>query len=758
MRNKMSDEIQIMSIELENYRQYFGRHKIEFLDRDKGFTIIFGKNGDGKSNLLNAITWCLYHSEPHGVGDDRKILSNKRLPVINTRYITELGEEQVGKARVKIWLKKGDVTYSISRVLEVLKHKLEFRELENGKRSMLVTDFADDRVPKGCEIINPNKSFVIEKKDANEPDFHDTMDESKPNTLIEKILPSGLSQYFILDGEFLEHFWRDSSTIKKGIEQISQLHLLSSLEKHMHPMTIPPAIGSSDVSKLAIEIQKLDWENESKDEYGNDKFSEERRWSNNENDDHRYYHASGQPRIDDLNEDIEKMKSRINEIFDEMPKTRDIDTLLHDRKSLENRMAKMKKDMDDLENKYIYVLITKSPYVFLKNHISKCVKTIEERMSLGDLPIRQRRQFADDLLNKGSCICGEHLDTENANSIKRRENIELFKKHLRGKDDLDAVVDMKYAFRHDFIDKYDVFLRDNFNNPRQELSKMETYYEELYAKHEEILAKLGNTDNDELTQLAEERKNLSERINSKEKLVKTETTKIALNKKELHDKKTTFARKSKQDQKYKKIAHRQKIWEDVSKQISQIYDSLKDEIRVDVQNKTWARFRKLIAHPENFKSFHIESDYSVHLLDTHNTNQIRDLSAGQMLILTLAFTTTLRDTTGYKFPLIIDSPLGKIDTPNKYNIATRIPEYLPNEQLILLVTDSEYVANLTPDDEDPNISTKPFGILLQKTVLLKHFKINKERSPSDLNVGNSHIQHAELIFDDDKKTWEVKNV
>ena len=93
-----------------------------------------------------------------------------------------------------------------------------------------------------------------------------------------------------------------------------------------------------------------------------------------------------------------------------------------------------------------------------------------------------------------------------------------------------------------------------------------------------------------------------------------------------------------------------------------------------------------------------------------------------MLILTLAFTTTLRDTTGYKFPLIIDSPLGKIDTPNKYNIATRIPEYLPNEQLILLVTDSEYVANLTPDDEDPNISTKPFGILYRRPVWFKTFK------------------------------------
>ena len=752
----MSDEIQIMSIELENYRQYYGRHKIEFSDRNKGFTVIFGRNGDGKSNLLNAITWCLYHIEPHGVGDDKRVLSNIRLPVINTRYIKELADEQIGQTRVKIWLKKGDVTYSISRVLKVLKHKLEFRTLKDGTKSMLVTKFADDRVPMGCEILNPSQSFIIEKKGPNEPDFHGTSDEALPDVLIEKILPRGLSQYFILDGEFLEHFWRDASIIQKGIEQISQLHLLSSLAEHMHPMTIPPAIGSSDISKLAAEIQMLEWENMSKDEHGNEKFSEKQRWSDNEDENPEYYHASGQPKIDDLNQDIEKIHSRIEDIFNEIPKTRDIETLLENRKSLEKQMEEKKKEMNRLEEKYIYTLITKSPYIFLKNHINQCVKMVEKRMNLGDLPVRQRRQFADDLLSKGTCICGEPLD--DVDSTKRKEKIKLFKQDLTGKDDLDAAVDMKYDFRHEFIDKYEEFLMDNFDNPRNDLSDLKTQYEELSKEHEAILVKIGSADNDELTQLVEERKNLSEMIAVKHKLVLEEEVKVRTNKNQIHDKKTTFARKSKQDKKYKRIAHRQKVWEEVDKQISQIYADLKDEIRIDVQDKTWNRFKKLIAHPENFQSFHIEDDYSVHLLDTHDTNQIRDLSAGQTLILTLAFATTLRDTTGYKFPLIIDSPLGKIDSPNKYNIATQISKYLPNEQLTLLVTDSEYVANLTPDEEDPNIPTKPFGVLLQENVSLKHFKINKERSPSDSNVGNSRIQNAHLAFNDNRKTWEIRNV
>ena len=754
----MSDEIRITSIELENYRQYYGKHKIVLSDRDEGFTVIFGRNGDGKSNLLNAITWCLYHKEPHGVGDDADNTANRRLPVINTRYVNEMKEGSMGNTRVKIWLQKGDTTYSISRVLDILKHKLEFRILDDGTKSMLVTEHAFDRVPKGCEIINMDKSFVIKEKGPNDPDFHDTRSKSLPTALMEKILPEGLSRYFMLDGEFLETFWKDSSTIKKGIEQISQLHLLSSLKEHSKPMTILPSIGSGDLSILSAEIQRLEWYLESRDESGRESLSEEPRWSNNENEKVVYYHVSGEPRIQDLEEDIEKMNGRIEDIFNEMPRSGPVESLNSERKTIEESMQSLERQVEDTRKVYTYNLITKSPYVFLKRHIEKCVEIVEERMNLGDLPVRQRRQFADDLLDKGTCVCGEDLGKESPDMLKRRERIKEFKENLSGKDDLDAAVDMRYNFRHEFIDKYDTYLTENFDNHRKTLSSMNTKYEALHKKHDEILAKLGNADMDKIDQMVKERKNLSDAIKSKQRLVDDEKSKIMRYRYDIRDKRAVLIKKSERDKRYRKVAYHAKIWDEIFNEISSIYEELKGDIRTNVQNQTWDRFRRLVAHPEQFKSFHIEHDYSVHLLDTHDTNQIRDLSAGQTLILTLAFTTTLREPTGYRFPLIIDSPLGKIDSPNKYNISTQISEYLPNEQLTLLVTDSEYVTNLTPDDDDPDIPTKPFGKLLSDTVALKHFRIKKERSKSNPNIGNSKILRADLVFDESRKTWVIETV
>ena len=48
----MSDDIRLLSVEIQNYRQYYGNHKLNFASREEGFTVIMGKNGEGKSNIL----------------------------------------------------------------------------------------------------------------------------------------------------------------------------------------------------------------------------------------------------------------------------------------------------------------------------------------------------------------------------------------------------------------------------------------------------------------------------------------------------------------------------------------------------------------------------------------------------------------------------------------------------------------------------------------------------------------------------------
>lgn len=756
----MSEPIRIISIELENYRQYYGKHKIDFSSREEGFTVIAGKNGEGKSNLLNAISWCLFHEEPHGMGDDLQHhkSENKSLPVINNRYITELPEEKIATTSVKIWIKKGDDLYSISRVLTILKHKLEFKELSDDKKSLLITNYASDKVPKGCEIIEQFGDFVVKRKGPNDADFHDTINDGAPNTILEEILPQGLSKYFLLDGEFLEGFWKDTTIIQKGIEQISQLHLLSSLIEHVDKMRIPPKGIGKDPDNLATKIQALKWIEESKDEDGNEKFSEEARWKVDPNDEDTYYHATGKPRINDLKDDILKIEDRLKEIINLISRI-NIPNVKLLRQSHDEINKKLKEEEDKLKSigkTYSYNLISKSPYVFLKNAIEDSIKIIETRMSLGDLPVRQRRQFADDLLKRGNCICGENLDLRiinNEETNTRIVNITRFRDNLTGKDDLDAAVDMRYDFKHDFIDKYDTFLKLNFGDPRVKLTNTETIYNELKNNLMGIITQLKKSGDDETEKLIQEQEYLLQQITDKNEKINRISIDVAMNAKTRGETMFQYEKEAKKNTKAQKLTHELKIWNNVFDHISRAYEQLKDEIRIDIQNNTWRNFKELLANPSEFADFKIESDYSVYLLDENHINKIRNLSAGQSLILTLAFVAALREPTGYKFPLVVDSPLGKIDSANRYNIGTRLPSFLPDEQLTLLVTDTEYAADLPPDPDYPNLPKTPVGKLLEERIALKHFKIQKEKTGK--NTGNSTIKPAKLVFNDEKQGWMV---
>ena len=83
---------------------------------------------------------------------------------------------------------------------------LEKRTLASGKEETIVIEVDGIRVPKGCEIIE-TKLVVAEKKESAS-DFSDTIRFTAPENMVKELLPRQLSQYFLLDGEFMEYFWK----------------------------------------------------------------------------------------------------------------------------------------------------------------------------------------------------------------------------------------------------------------------------------------------------------------------------------------------------------------------------------------------------------------------------------------------------------------------------------------------------------------------------------------------------------------------
>ena len=302
----MAKSIKIIEIEIENYRQYHGKQLVKFPDRSEGFSVIIGDNGAGKSNILNAINWCFYQTEPH----QKK---NKGKYIINQQYIEDLENGKTGTMSVKVKIKIDDTEYHISRILTITKNEFQYETRLDGK-ALEIENVDGYLLPRGTDVQQSQSTFEIMKKDKHESNFFPI--EGRAPTKMNEILPEILSPYFLLDGEYLENFWDDLSRVKIGVEQISQLNLLAISSEHLSEFkTSIPKIGSRNIDSLTTEINTLEYWEHSCDIDGNEAWSKEMRYNydpevhKNEN-----YHLSGTRRIKELEEDIKRMKSRLTEI------------------------------------------------------------------------------------------------------------------------------------------------------------------------------------------------------------------------------------------------------------------------------------------------------------------------------------------------------------------------------------------------------------------------------------------------------------
>ena len=747
---------------MKNYRQYYGSNKIEFAERAQGFTVIYGKNGEGKSNLLNAINWCLYGIEPHGMKSNQS--DNLRLPIVNTRHIREVQEKQKAEVKVEVWIKKGDTIYSITRILGILKDHLETQIMPNGEELVLTYTDKDtgENLPKGCERLGePHSKIVVQKKGVKDLDFN-YLDPKKDGTdvqVINNLLPGQLAKFYLLDGEFLESFWDNNENIKMGIEQISQLHYLSYAEKCIEQ-------GQPKGGGIATEIEKYNNDILTEDNFLNsidDKqkplISQEPKIKISESEETRYYHLSGYPRLEELKEDKKRVDKRNKELKDELlivgGQVNDLlkKQLIEHSENLEKQTTNLSAESKTFRSN----LINLGPMVMLKSEIQDTVDKIQEKIDLGDLPRKARRILTELVLQKHKCICGEPLE----DGDEKTEELKEFLEKLQDTEDLDDLQQMAFYLKSIFLDKFEEISKTKFQVPSKNIDDLEEVVRTLTQKVSDTEKQLGISSKGRGPKIAKEMELMDYYSEKLQGMIERTNTDIRRSEDRRASSKTGREKAIKANYRKSKVAFQLNIWQRTSKIFEEIKNSIKEDIRNNVEKTLWSNWISLLSNPSEFKSIQIAEDYSVTILDKEKEgfNKVRALSAGQSLLLTLAFVAAIREPTGFKFPLVIDSPAGKIDGPNTHNIGTRLPEFLPNAQITLLVTNKEYTDYISPDDDFKNLPKTPVCELFKEKIDVQHFKIQKEKDPHNPNVGNSQILPGKLTFVDEsnknREGWMV---
>lgn len=214
-------------IEMKNWTAYKGNTLVEFSSGEKNVTLIRGRNQRGKTNFLRAIKWVLYED----TGDTLEEY-NSPLKLLNRESI-----------------KAGDFSASVKLTVEKEKSVIEINRSFSARKSA--------KHPKDSDFEH---SFIILK---------DGKAISSPEKFISTFLAKEISEFFLFNGEDLPKYKqlgttsKRSSELKNAIERVIQTpFLITALTeiKHIKKLNfdlLEASTPAGDLKDIRARIKKL---------------------------------------------------------------------------------------------------------------------------------------------------------------------------------------------------------------------------------------------------------------------------------------------------------------------------------------------------------------------------------------------------------------------------------------------------------------------------------------------------------------------
>jgi DNA sulfur modification protein DndD len=653
-------------VEIKNFRQYknIDQSFIPYYN-DKNITTIIGKNGAGKSNLFGAINWCLLDKEPDAKDNREK---NKKYS-----YVGILNEDVFQDASNR---KKIDV--SVQLTFMDTAGLLEIR-IKRIKPFIKTGDNSHDN-------SDPSKIIITKKVAKREGDIGawETLDDDDSKSFVKKFFPPDLSHFHFFDGENLDSFFKSGSKqLKEEIHKVAQIKIVDDLVKNKLPhLRANYAGGDSDdnLKKLRKDLEDInkDYEASKKDIKGYEINIDE---------------AKG--KIDNLNEYL-----RTHDDINVREKSNYI-------KEIEEDILGNDKILNSYRSQKMELIFESLPFIAAREQIKKFRDNINKLYEENKIPPAINKSYLERLLHNEQCICNASLE-ENTSS---RANVEKLKNQEYKLGDFgisltqaDQVLKTHGEQTNGFKTKMEKIIKDEnliieknsklikgkeklekqiegynieaINNARLKLKGWKT---SLDAGNGNLQFEKGNLSNIEKQKIAKEKE-----VEEAEKL----------NIKNDHAKK-----------RYDFISNSIKLLKIVT---NEAMINIKNEI----EQETNDTFLSVMGNNE-YDKVSISNNYKVDIIRKAGGRAQDQLSAGQSQILAFSFIKSLNNKAGLNLPVIIDTPLGRIDSENRVLIINSILSLLKDRQIILLFTNSEY---------DPNVRTA------LKNRLNKRFNLEKKNN------------------------------
>lgn len=618
------------SIQISNYRQYQSLSMDFAKTKETDLHVVVASNGVGKTNLLNAIQWCLYGVEPH-LGD-----KDEALTICNLTGLEEAREEGQKKAIVSVRI---ETTTKGKRIV-----------FERSQAVSVSTRFKDT-----------DKFKVSIFEDSGETVF---LEDTAADEIVDQYLPGKIKQYFFFDGEQLYNYFgkgQDTTHVKDSIHEIAQISIITKCRENLDKILdeyrksiaklLPKGDGLADeIARKRLEKAKLDSD------------------------------------ISELEESIKQSETTVETLNQSI---NGLDRLAEDNErynlnnaelsQLDETKKQLQAELIALVRKYYILLMMYDVNVATEEYI-------QAKVNRGSLPPAIDKNLILSSLSHHECaVCGSSLTEEIERKLQ--ELVERFEVSTVASHNLmeikNNVVSARSEAANYMEQKMALFAR---------IKQVDDRIARLTLENEALSKKLRSCSSvEEIITWIEQRDAHEQlcKLNS-EKIGRYKERSLALEK-ELADLEERFTRSVSDDEKCKELVLYRNFATEAYNIIASIEKEIIAEVKNKMQVETMELFSNLIWKENTYGHIELDENFKLKLFHKRtNESCLGSSSAAEREMLALAFTIALHRVSGHDCLLFIDTPVGRVSDTNREKFAQSLVDVSKHKQLILAFTPSEY--------------------------------------------------------------------
>jgi DNA sulfur modification protein DndD len=637
--------MRLKNISLQNFRQFYGKHELDFSsDTDQNIIVIHGENGGGKTTLLNAFKWCFYGKTDFDTGNDN---------ILNEHVASSSQPGDSIDLCISVEFEHDGSDYTVSRTQKYEKNS-GVCEASGG-------------APVTLDWINPEGG---------------SNSSHNPQTHINQILPEKMHSYFFFNGERIEKLAYASAAneVRDAIRTLMGLVIVERSIEHLkkgvraHFSNEAKQNASEELSaSLAREEELLELEVEAEQEIEESKSNQI-----------------------SLSEEIKLIEAKLRE-------HEKASELQAQKEALKTDISEVDGQLADNDFRHKRLIGERGFLSFIGNAVEDVSKLLEECRKKGELPYKIKGQFIDDLLVEKRCICGTPLELDS----EQYKSVESFGRAEQMEGIEDAFIDTTGSLR--LVDGTRQKLFSDMKDIVDERGRLRNKRNELSEKLDEIEASLAGSPNVDVSAMQNKIKSLQEEVKAFERKEWDFQKRLEETLAELSEVRKSKAKLEAQTGLADVAKKRLDLVDESLRVLDELHEAMslntKDKLSEKV-NETMGNIlaKKYWAKIDDNYQLNVFKE-----LSNGESQQVYEKSTGEGQVCSLSFIGGIislarerqesegRYFKGGVFPLVMDSPFGALDPNYRKLVAKFIPKLA--DQIVLLVSRSQWEGKVQQECE-----------------------------------------------------------